>query len=122
VPELDENGQETGAMTYKFPPQPNPELEIEKADMQRRTLEGKARAEKDYALAAAEIALKEAQMVKTYAEARKVAEEPELKRIELLLTGLQDQRVALMKLAELEDHAEERADRRMERKSSHAGA
>ena len=47
VPEVDEEGNETGAMTLKFPPQPDPQLEIEKADMQRRTLEGQSRAEKD---------------------------------------------------------------------------
>lgn len=123
VPAIDpETGEETGAMTLKFPPQPNPELEIEKADMQRRTLEGKARAEKDYALAASKIAVDEATIIKILAEAEKIADEPKIKRIELILEELQSQREALMKAAELEDNAEEREHQRMERKRSNAGA
>lgn len=122
VPQKDEQGNDTGAMTWKFPPQPDPELEIEKADMQRRTLEGKARAEKDYALAAADIALKEAQVLKTLAEAKAIGEEAEIKQIELVLEELQSQREAIMQLAEFEDNREERAARRLEQKSRNAAS
>jgi chaperonin GroES len=122
VPETDEQGNETGRMTLKFPPQIDPELEIKKADMQRRTLEGKARAEKDFMLASAQIAVAEATIIKTYAEAKKVADEPEIKRIELLLDELQSQRESLVEMAKIEDNAKERAAKRVERKPSNAGA
>jgi chaperonin GroES len=116
VPEVNpETGEPTGGMTLKFPPQPDPELEIKKADMQRRTLEGQSRAEKDFMIASAQMAVSEAEVIKIYAEAQKIADEPQLKRIELLLDEIQHQREMLVEAAGLEDKKDERADKKAER-------
>jgi hypothetical protein len=112
VPEVGEDGQETGRMVLKFPPQPDPELEIKKADMQRRTLEGQSRAEQGMMLAGAKLAESEVNIIKTMAEAQKIADEPTLKRMELILKDVQDQRKALIELVKAEESAKTRVEAR----------
>lgn len=100
---------EDGQRQLKFPPGPDPELEIKKADMQRRTSEGKARAEKEFALAESKMMVDEASIMevearvaKIYAEAQKTMDEPELERLKLLQEEIQDRRKAVVELAKTE--------------------
>jgi chaperonin GroES len=102
VPELDENGEETGGMTYKFPPQPDPEMEIKKADMQRRVLEGQSRAEADMMRAESDIAVNEAKILLMMAQAEVEAESTEMERLKMILKEFDDKRNAMIELAKLE--------------------
>jgi hypothetical protein len=103
VPEVDEQDNETGALTYKFPPQPDPELEIEKADMQRRVLEGQSRAEKDMLLAQSKVNVDEANILKLMAEAEIAADAPEMERLKLLLAEQDSIRKSLVEMAKIQE-------------------
>jgi chaperonin GroES len=122
VPEIDESGNETGAMTYKFPPQPNPELEIEKADMQRRVLEGQARAEKDLMLAQSKVNVDEAAIIKLIAEAGETADKPELERLKLLLKEQEDIRKNLVEMAKINEQSKQQANPRVDGKSGNSSS
>ena len=102
VPEKDQQGQETGGLTYKFPPQPNPELEIQKADMQRRTLEGQSRAETDMLLAQSKVNVDEASIIKLMADAAVAADTPELERLKLLIKDQESIRKSLVEIKKVE--------------------
>ena len=107
VPKMDQQtGQETGELTYKFPPQPDPELEIKKADMQRRTLEGQSRAEKDMLLAQSKVNVDEAAIIKLMAEAAETADAPQLERLKLLYKDQESIRKSLTELAKSEQSNE----------------
>lgn len=67
-----------------IPPPPNPEVEMEQADLQRKTLEGKVRGEVDMMNAETDRLLKEAQRVKLMVEARAIEEEAGIERLKLL--------------------------------------
>ena len=110
IPELDENGEETGNMVLKFPPQPDPEMEIKKADMQRRTLEGKTRSEVTMVEAEAKLMVAEADVVLKMTQAKKLGDDTELKRFEIILEELQDKRKSLVEIAKIEESAKQRAD------------
>ena len=98
---------EDGSLQLQFPPQPDPELEIEKADMQRRTLEGQARAEVDMLVAQSKINVDEAQIIKLMADAAEAADKPELERLKLLLKDQESIRKSLTELAKIEQGAKE---------------
>lgn len=102
VPEKDQQGQETGGLTYKFPPQPNPEMEIQKADMQRRTLEGQSRAETDMLLAQSKVNVDEASIIKLMADAAVAADTPELERLKLLIKDQESIRKSLVEIKKVE--------------------
>ena len=102
VPEMDENGQETGGMTLKFPPQPDPALEIEKADMQRRTLEGQARAEKDQLIAESKVMVDQATILKLQAEIAAMGADAELEQLKLIQSEQESVRKSLVELAKIE--------------------
>ena len=107
VPEVNpETGEETGGLTYKFPPQPDPELEIEKADMQRRVLEGKVRGEVDLIKAESQVAVDEAKVLLMMAQAEVAAGSPEMKRLELILKEFDANRKAIIEMAKLEKEQE----------------
>ena len=110
VPERDEQGNETGGITYKFPPQPNPELEIQKADMQRRTLEGQSRAETEGLLAHSKVNVDEATIVKLMADAAVAADKPALERLKLLLSDQESIRKSLSEIAKIEAANKQGAD------------
>jgi hypothetical protein len=112
-----ETGEETGAMTYKFPPQPDPELEIKKADMERRTLEGKVRGEVDLIKAESAIAVDEAKILLMMAQAQKLGGEVELKQFELILGELQEKRKLLVEMAKIDESSKQRADSGVDRAS-----
>ena len=106
VPEMDQNGQETGGMTYKFPPQPDPELEIEKADMQRRTLEGQSRAEKDMILAESKTLVDAATILKIKAEIEAMGANTELEQLKLIEKEQDNVRKSLVEVAKIEQSKE----------------
>ena len=118
VPEVNpETGEETGAMTYKFPPQPDPEFEIKRAEEQRRALEAKTRSEVTMIEAEANLMVKEAEVVLKMAQAKKLGDETELKQFELILKELQDKRKTLVEVAKIEQ-SNEGNDRGLDRESS----
>jgi chaperonin GroES len=117
VPEMDENGQETGGMTYKFPPQPDPEFEIKRAEEQRRALESKTRSEVQMVEADAKLMVAEADVILKYAQAKKVADEPELKRLEMVMEEISDRRKALVEVAKIEQQDKQAAIQRVDGKS-----
>jgi hypothetical protein len=94
----DENGQQT----YVFPPQPDPKLEIEKADMQRRTLEGKVRGEADLARAEADFMVAEAKVALMYAQAQDIGDQVTLDRLKLIMDDLKDKRKTMVDLEKIE--------------------
>jgi chaperonin GroES len=94
--------QESGRMEYVFPPQPDPELEIKKADMERRTIEGKVRGEADIARAEADLMVAEADVTLKMAQAAETLDKPELERLKEMLKEMQDKRKSFVELAKLE--------------------
>lgn len=96
--QMDEQGREQ----LLFPPQPDPELEIKKADMQRRTVEGKIRGEADVARAEADLMTAEADVMLKMAQAKKVADEPELERFKELMKEIQNRRKTFIDAAKIE--------------------
>jgi chaperonin GroES len=106
VPELDENGQETGGVALKFPPQPDPEMEIKKADMQRRVLEGQSRAEADMMRAESDIMVNQAKVILMMAQAEVAADTPELERLKLIVKEFDDKRKTLVEMAKIEQTEE----------------
>ena len=93
---------ETGDMELVFPPAPDPEIELKKAEEERRSLEAKDRAEVNYMLAASKIAVDEAQILKIMADAEASADSPELERMKLMLEEMADRRKMLLGMAQLE--------------------
>ena len=108
VPGVDEEGNETGEMVLKFPPQPDPSLEIEKADMQRRTLEGQSRAEAQMLKTESDIMVNQAKVLLLMAQAQESADTPEFKRLELMVKEFEGQRKALLELAKIEQSNEDK--------------
>ena len=108
VPEQDEQGQETGGMALRFPPQPDPELEIEKADMERRVLEGQSRAEKEMLLAQSTVNKDQAQIILLMAQAQETADKPELERLKLLDKEQDSIRKSLVELAKADEQRNKR--------------
>jgi len=102
---------EDGSMQLKFPPQPDPEMEIKKADMQRRTLEGESRAEKDMLLAQSKVNVDQAQIIKLMAEAAETADKPTLERLKLLDKEQDSIRKSLTEVAKIEQSERESKDR-----------
>jgi len=94
---------EQGNVQLKFPPQPDPDLEIQKGDMQRRTLEGQARDEREGLLAQSKVNVDEAAIIKLIAEAAKVADEPELERLKLLHKDQESIRKSLTEIKKIEN-------------------
>ena len=108
VPEVNpETGQPTENMVLKFPPQPDPKLEIEKADMQRRTLEGQSRAETANLLAQSKVNVDQAQIIKLTAEAAETADKPTLERLKLLDNEQESIRKSLTEIAKIDAKAKE---------------
>ena len=112
---------EDGSMQLKFPPQPDPQLEIQKADMQRRTLEGQSRSEKDMLLAQSTVNKDQATIIKLMAEAAETADKPTLERLKLLDQEQDAIRKSLVEVAKIEQ-SDRQAKAGMDRKSSNTGA
>ena len=98
---------ETGRMEYVFPPQPDPELELDKAELQQRVLTDQRKGEIDTAVAESTIALNEGKLVLLIAQARKLGADDEVARLELSLATLIESRERLVAVATLEIEREE---------------
>lgn len=98
--------EETGMQEYVFPPQPDPELEIKKADMQRRTLEGMVRSDVDLKKAESQILVDQADILVKMAQAEVAADTPEYKRLQLLFEEQQSIRDSLVAMAKIESDKE----------------
>ena len=98
--------EETGRVELLFPPQPDPELEISKADMQRRVLEGKVRSEVDMMKAESQIMVDQAKVMVMIAEleADKEAESNNVRieELKLLVKEFEINRKALVEMAKIE--------------------
>jgi chaperonin GroES len=111
---LNEQGQPV------IPPPPNPEIEVQLAEEQRRAMEGMQRAQAakadiqiKAAIAEVDMALKEAQTVKTLAEAGAIDAELAEKRGQTALQSIDLRRQAMK---DLMDHADKQADRDHDRR------
>ncbi len=106
VPGVDKDGNETGEMVLKFPPQPDPKLEIEKADMQRRVLEGQSRAEVEMMKAESQIMVDQAKVMVMIAEleanAKAEGNKVRIEELKLLVKEFEINRKALVELAKIE--------------------
>jgi len=120
VPETDEQGKPTGKMTLKFPPQPNPEFEIKRAEEQRRTLESQTKYELQAQETASKLAVDEATIIKLMADAAVAADKPALERLKLIADELEGKRKAIIDLAKVEESAKSRASKRVAGKSSNS--
>ena len=107
---------EDGSMQLKFPPQPDPEFEIKRAEEQRRAIEGKARAEQGYVESEAKLIVAEADVILKTAQAAKLADEPELARLKLLADEIADKRKTLVEMAKIDDKRQ--SENRVDGKSS----
>jgi hypothetical protein len=96
---------EDGSVQLRFPPQPDPELEIEKADMQRRTLEGQSRAEKEMLLAQSKVNVDQATIIKLMADAAEAADKPTLERLKLLDKEQDSIRKSLIEVKKLDEQS-----------------
>lgn len=97
---------EQGNRQLAFPPQPDPELEIKKADMERRTIEGKVRGEVDVAKAEVLMMEAEANVLLKMAQAQKEVDEPTVKRLQLMLDEMKDKRKTMVDMAKIEAQKE----------------
>jgi chaperonin GroES len=114
IPDVQEVFPITPDGKYVFPPQPNPELELEKTDLQRKAIEGKIRGEVDAAIAEADIMLKEAQAMKAQAEAQQVGQGDASDKLKVIQEMMKMKREemkgkidAMIKLLELQIKREE---------------
>jgi len=88
--------EETGAVELVFPPQPDPDLELKKAEEQRKGIEGKIRAEVSVAEAEAKMMVAEAQVMKIMADAAGVEDKSLVERMQMQLDDMISKREALV--------------------------
>jgi len=88
--------EETGAVELVFPPQPDPDLELKKAEEQRKAVEGKIRGEVSVAEAEAKMMVAEAQVMKIMAEAAVAEDKPLVDRMQMQLEDMISKREALV--------------------------
>jgi len=99
---MDEQGNEV----LVFPPQPDPELEIEKADLQRKTLEGQTRNDIEKQKVQIEMMLAEAKVMEIIGKMEEGQNKEELERMKLHLEDMISKRVALTDIAVAQIKAE----------------
>lgn len=100
---------EDGSMQLKFPPQPDPEFEIKRAEEQRRTLEAQVRGDVDIMKAESQIMVDEAKVLLMMAQAEVAADTPELERLKLLVQEFGDKRKTLVEMAKIDENRADRA-------------
>jgi len=100
---------EEGNRTLKFPPQPNPEFEIQREELAMKALEGQSKNELGKGELEIKFMLAEAQVMKMIADAEVAADKPNLERLKLQLQDMISKREALTDLAVAEIGHEERA-------------
>ena len=90
---------ETGVEELVFPPQPNPEFEIQREELKVHTLEIQGKQELGVQDLEIKYMLAEAQVVAMIAKASKDADAPELARLQQTLDELEGKRKALTAIA-----------------------
>ena len=91
--------EETGAVELVFPPQPDPQLELDKNELQRKALVDKVNGEAKMADTESNMMLREAQAMKLIAEAEKLTDEPLVERLKLKLADMVSRREAMVDLS-----------------------
>ena len=112
-----QQNQETGAIEYVFPPQPDPEFEIKRAEEQRRALESKTRSEVTMVEAEAKLMVAEADVILKTAQAAKLADEPELARLKLLADEIAARRKDLTERKKIDESSKQKANSGVDGKS-----
>lgn len=110
---------ENGAMKLVYEPAPNPDLMLGQQEEARKMDELQFKKWKESQLLAADLALREAQIVDIYARAEKTASEVDVEAMKVLAGELKAQRESILREKEV-DAA--RADRRMEGESGNGGS
>ena len=98
-PSVDEQGQPTGGMELVYPPQPNPEFEIKRADLQRKTLEGQSRHDIQVKQVEIESMLAEAKVMELIGKAQKEKDDTLAKKLDLQLRDMISKREAMTAIA-----------------------
>ncbi|MFZ9015189.1 MAG: hypothetical protein ACO21T_14155, partial [Alphaproteobacteria bacterium] len=88
--------------------QPNPEFEIKRQEEQRRALESKTRSEVSMVEAESKMMVAEADIVLKMAQARKLGDDTELKKLEILQKEMEGKRRALLEMVAIEEENEAR--------------
>ncbi|KKL24222.1 hypothetical protein LCGC14_2417470, partial [marine sediment metagenome] len=106
---------EKGGVELVFPPKPDPELEIKKADMQRRTLEGKVRSEVDMMKAESQIMVDQAKVMVMIAEleADKESESNNVRieELKLLVKEFEINRKAMVEMYKADEQSKQAANK-----------
>ena len=98
---------ETGRIELVYPPAPNPEIEIALAEEQRRSLDAKNENDRKWAELEGKLAVMEADVVLKMASAKKLGEDVELARFEMILSEIQNQRKAALESKKIKKDAKE---------------
>jgi len=88
-----------GAEQLMFPPQPDPKLELEKADLQRKTLEGKTRNDIETQKAQTEMMLAEARVMEMMGKLEVEQDKSLIAKLQLQLDDMISKREALTDIA-----------------------
>lgn len=93
---------EDGSIQLKFPPQPDPELELQKAELQVKTLDGQEKNRLKAEEVASGMAVDEARIIMLMAQATEIADKPQLERLKLLADELKDKRKSILEIVKIE--------------------
>jgi len=91
-----ETGEETGGVELVFPPQPDPQLEIQRGELEIKALDAQASSEIAAIVAESNAALNEAKIVEIIARAELAEDSPELERLKILQKEQQSIRETLV--------------------------
>ena len=94
-PSVDEEGNETGGMELVYPPQPDPEFEIQREDLARKTLEGQSRHDLQKQEVEIKYMLAEAEIAKLISEAKEREDKTLIEHLKIQMDDLISKRQAL---------------------------
>lgn len=118
VEEKDEQGQPTGNMVLKFPPQPNPDIEMQKAELQLKAQQGKSKHEVDVGRLEIEGMLAEAKVLQMVAQAEAANDKTLVDKLKLQLDDMISKRNSLTAIAVAEIGAKAQKERSNEKGTS----
>ena len=96
---------EDGSLQLKFPPQPDPQLELDKAELQVKALDGQEKNRLKAEEVASGMAVDEANIILIMAKAAEMADKPELERLKLLADEMSDKRKAVLEIYKADKQA-----------------
>ena len=103
---------EQGGVELVFPPQPDPEFEIKRAEEQRKTLEGQSRHDLQIKEVEIKMMLAESQVMKMIGDMEAVKDKDDISRLELQLKDMISKREALTDIAVAQIKAKSDEDNR----------